>query len=150
MRVSPLKPINTSVFDFTTLIRNGCVYVDKTAQIYEIAKPSADRICFFPCPRRFGKSLLLVDGYDAPIAGLLDGEELQAQLPKVRKALHDFYVFEFKFKSAAKAAIRQCRERNCAAAFAGDKRPVYYVGVNYSPRKNQRTVNDVRCEPAAG
>jgi len=58
------------------------------------------------------------------------------------------YVFEFKFKSTAKAAIRQCRERNYAAAFAGDPRPVFYVGVNYSPRKNQRTVNDVRCEPA--
>jgi len=56
------------------------------------------------------------------------------------------YVFEFKFKSTAKAAIKQCYERNYAAAFADDPRPVYYVGVNYSPRKSQRTVNDVRCE----
>jgi len=39
-----LKPINTSVYDFPTLIQKGCVYVDKTAQIYEIAKPSADDI----------------------------------------------------------------------------------------------------------
>jgi len=60
------------------------------------------------------------------------------------------YVFEFKFKSTAKAAIRQCHERNYAAAFAGDPRPVYYIGVNYSPRKNQRTINDVRCERVRG
>jgi len=38
--VSSLKPINMSVFGFPTLIQKGCVYVDKTAQIYEIAKPS--------------------------------------------------------------------------------------------------------------
>ena len=54
-----MKPINTSIFDFPTLIANGYVYVDKTAQIYELVKPSADRIYFFPRPRRFGKSLLI-------------------------------------------------------------------------------------------
>jgi len=51
-----MKPINTSIFDFPTLIQNGCVYVDKTAQIYEIARPDADGIYFVPRPRRFGKS----------------------------------------------------------------------------------------------
>jgi len=30
----------------------------------------------------------------------------------------------------------------------GDLRPVYHVGVNYSPRKTQRTINDVACERA--
>ena len=54
-----LKPINTSIYDFPTLIGRGFVYVDKTAQIYEIAKPTADGIYFFPRPRRFGKSLLI-------------------------------------------------------------------------------------------
>ena len=54
-----MKPINTSIFDFPTLIANGYVYVDKTAQIYELVKPVADRIYFFPRPRRFGKSLLI-------------------------------------------------------------------------------------------
>jgi len=56
------------------------------------------------------------------------------------------YIFEFKFGKSARTAIKQCRDRNYAAAFAGDSRPIYYVGVNYSPRKNQRTVNDVVCE----
>ena len=37
-----MKPINTSIFDFPTLLAKGCVYVDKTAQIHELAKPSAD------------------------------------------------------------------------------------------------------------
>lgn len=102
-----MKPINTSIYDFPTLIQGGFVYVDKTAQIYEIARPDA-----------------------------------------VLRTEKGIYVFEFKFKSTAKTAIRQCRERNYAAAFEGDSRPVYYVGVNYSPRKNLRTVNDVVCERA--
>jgi len=54
-----VRPINTSTFDFPTLIQKGCVYVDKTAQIYEIVRPETDGIYFFPRPRRFGKSLLL-------------------------------------------------------------------------------------------
>lgn len=32
-----MKPINTSIFDFPELIRRGCVYVDKTGILYEIA-----------------------------------------------------------------------------------------------------------------
>ena len=39
-----------------------------------------------------GKYVLLIDEYDAPIAGLLDSDEGRAELPRVRKALHDFYV----------------------------------------------------------
>ena len=185
----PLKPINTSFYDFEKLVTGGFVYVDKTAQIYELAKPTADGIYYLPRPRRFGKSLmistlkalfqgrrelfrglaiertdwdwekevypvlhldmsqvssmcfedfksnllnflearcrdadvpfdakktveanflnlleglarkspngkyvLLIDEYDAPIAQLLDSDEGRAELPRVRKALHDFYI----------------------------------------------------------
>ena len=184
-----MKPINTSFFDFARLIEGGYVYVDKTAILYELAKPGADGIYYLPRPRRFGKSLmistlkalfqgrrelfrglkieqtdwdwekevypvvhldmskasssnvadfnsklntvlqficedlgvpydrqkgaaenfivlletlprkspngkyvLLIDEYDAPIAGLLDSDEGRAELPQMRKALHDFYV----------------------------------------------------------
>ena len=184
-----MKPINTSLYDFDRIIEGGYVYVDKTAILYEIAKPQADCIYYLPRPRRFGKSLmistlkalfqgrrelfrglkieqtdwdwenevypvlhldmskassatvadfeeklsivvdglcaaqevaydptksassnflklletlpkkspngkyvLLVDEYDAPIAQLLDTDEGRAELPRVRKALHDFYV----------------------------------------------------------
>ena len=39
-----------------------------------------------------GKYVLLIDEYDAPITGLLDSDEGSAELPRMRKALHDFYV----------------------------------------------------------
>ena len=184
-----MKSINTSIYDFPELITGGYVYVDKTAQLYELAKPGADRIYYLPRPRRFGKSLmistlkalfqgrrelfrglaiektdwdwekevypvlhldmsqtssacfadfksnllnfleglcrdfdvpfdptktgganfknlldglakrspngkyvLLIDEYDAPIAQLLDSEKGRAELPDIRKALHDFYI----------------------------------------------------------
>ena len=190
-----MKTINTSIYDFPQLITGNYVYVDKTAQLYELAKPGADRIYYLPRPRRFGKSLmistlkalfqgrrelfkglaiektdwdwakevypvihldmsnassssiadfeaklgkmmkficegfgvpydsevsaaanflalletlpvrakemneksdgryvLLIDEYDAPIAGLLDSDAGRAELPRMRKALHDFYV----------------------------------------------------------
>ena len=187
-----MKPINTSIFDFPTMITDGYVYVDKTAILYELAKPGADILYYLPRPRRFGKSLMistlkalfqgrrelfrglkiektdwnwekevypvlhldmstvaskdaaelevslknlveskarepglpfdanksakdnfynllvalpsvapesangkyvvLIDEYDAPIAGLLDTDESRRELPIVRKTLHDFYV----------------------------------------------------------
>ena len=53
------KPINTSIYEFPDLIKDGYVYVDKTAQLYELAKPGADRLYYLPRPRRFGKSLMI-------------------------------------------------------------------------------------------
>ena len=187
-----MKPINTSIYDFPTMITDGYVYVDKTAILYELAKPGADILYYLPRPRRFGKSLMistlkalfqgrrelfkglkieqtdwdwekevypvlhldmstvaskdaaelevslknlveskarehglpfdanksakdnfynllvalpsvapesangkyvvLIDEYDAPIAGLLETDESRRELPIVRKTLHDFYV----------------------------------------------------------
>ena len=54
-----MKPINTSYYDFEKLVTGGFVYVDKTAQIYELAKPDADGLYYLPRPRRFGKSLMI-------------------------------------------------------------------------------------------
>ena len=54
-----MKPINTSFYDFPTFIEGGYVYVDKTAILYELAKPGADGIYYLPRPRRFGKSLMI-------------------------------------------------------------------------------------------
>ena len=56
------------------------------------------------------------------------------------------YVFEFKYAQSADAALAQCRDRNYAARFAGESRPVYYVGVNYDPES--RTIDDVKAEAA--
>ena len=47
----------------------------------------------------------------------------------------DVYVFEFKYRKSAKAAIRQIRERDYAAKWAGGKRPVTLIGINFNPRK---------------
>ena len=58
------------------------------------------------------------------------------------------YVVEFKFDQSAAAALKQCRERNYAARFVGEGLPVYYVGVNYNPAADVRTVDDVKCERA--
>ena len=189
-----MKNINTSIFDFERLRdqENDFIYVDKTKQLYELARPSTDFIYYLPRPRRFGKSLMIstlkylfqgrrdlfkglwidsspwdwdrevypvlhldmsqvaapnsellekklsklvellclqfaipfdstmpasanfmvllkmlpskapktaggkyvvvIDEYDAPISGLLDTPEGRAELPMVRKTLHDFYV----------------------------------------------------------
>ena len=56
-----MKNINTTLYDFARLRDSeaNCVYVDKTAQLYEICKPSADTIYYLPRPRRFGKSLMI-------------------------------------------------------------------------------------------
>lgn len=52
-----LKPLPLGSSDFATLRLRGQIYVDKTAQIYEIAS-KAEKF-FLSRPRRFGKSLLI-------------------------------------------------------------------------------------------
>ena len=54
-----MRTIDTSIFDFPTLIGQKYIYVDKTAQMYELARPGASRIYYLPRPRRFGKSLMI-------------------------------------------------------------------------------------------
>ena len=44
------------------------------------------------------------------------------------------YVFEFKYRKSAKAAIRQIRERDYAAKWAGGSRPVTLIGINFNPK----------------
>lgn len=43
--------------NFEDLRNNNCVYVDKTALIYQLA--NTDKVYFLSRPRRFGKSLLV-------------------------------------------------------------------------------------------
>ena len=47
-------PIGIQTFE--TIIKENCVYVDKTDLVYDLAQK---HICFLSRPRRFGKSLLL-------------------------------------------------------------------------------------------
>ena len=53
-----MKNIVTGESSFESLIRSGCLYVDKTKYLYElISKPA--KYYFLSRPRRFGKSLTL-------------------------------------------------------------------------------------------
>ena len=58
----------------------------------------------------------------------------------------DVYVFEFKYRKSAKAAIRQIRERDYAAKWAGGPRPVTLIGINFNPKK--RNIDMPVVEPA--
>ena len=62
---------------------------------------------------------------------------------KTEKAV---YIVEFKYGQSAEAALRQCREKRYADAYAGDGRRVVYVGVNYDPAA--RTIGEVKTEAA--
>ena len=55
-----MKVLTTGTSDFPKLILEGeGKYVDKTALLYELAKPQTDAQYFLSRPRRFGKSLML-------------------------------------------------------------------------------------------
>ena len=62
---------------------------------------------------------------------------------KTEKAI---YIVEFKYGQSAEAALRQCREKRYADAYADDPRRVVYVGVNYDPAA--RTIGEVKTEAA--
>ena len=54
------RPINETTYDFPTLRRNGCVYVDKTKAFHAlITDAGGNNLFFIARPRRFGKSLML-------------------------------------------------------------------------------------------
>jgi hypothetical protein len=56
------------------------------------------------------------------------------------------YVFEFKYRKSAKAAISQIRERGYADKWIGGKRPVTLIGINFNPKK--RNIDMPIVEPA--
>ena len=56
------------------------------------------------------------------------------------------YVFEFKDRKSAKAAIRQIRDRGYADKWIGGPRPVTLVGINFNPKK--RNIDMPIIEPA--
>ena len=71
--MSKLKPLPISIQHFEKLRKNGCVYVDKTQLIYNLATQGSTY--FLSRPRRFGKSLL-ISTFDALFSGkkeLFDG-----------------------------------------------------------------------------
>src|SRR6266404_1097361 len=56
--MSKLRPLPTDISTFSDLIKQNCMYVDKTEYIYKMLG-GVDRYYFLARPRRFGKSLLV-------------------------------------------------------------------------------------------
>ena len=56
----------------------------------------------------------------------------------VVKTPHTIYIFELKYNKSADAAVRQIEEKDYAAVYADDSRPVVKVGINFS--EDQRSM----------
>ena len=52
-----MKPIAIDTHDFTSLRRDGCIYVDKTMFMHRLVTTVGSKLFFVSRPRRFGKSL---------------------------------------------------------------------------------------------
>lgn len=57
MNEKTIKKLPLGITDFKEIIESGCVYVDKTAYIYQMI--TSGKYYFISRPRRFGKSLLV-------------------------------------------------------------------------------------------
>jgi len=54
-----MKPIAVTTSDFPTLIRDGQIYVDKTAYFHSLVADPSRKYFFIARPRRFGKTLMM-------------------------------------------------------------------------------------------
>lgn len=70
---NPKKKYPIGVQTFSEVIRRGCIYIDKTALIYDLV--TSGKIYFLSRPRRFGKSLLVttLEAYFSGRKELFDG-----------------------------------------------------------------------------
>ena len=53
-----MKPIAKTSNDFPSIMRDGQVYVDKTAYFHSLVTDRQDKYFFLARPRRFGKTLM--------------------------------------------------------------------------------------------
>ncbi|MBR4603766.1 MAG: AAA family ATPase, partial [Kiritimatiellae bacterium] len=54
-----MKPIAVTTSDFPTLVRDGQIYVDKTAYFHSLIADASRKYFFIARPRRFGKTLMM-------------------------------------------------------------------------------------------
>ena len=93
--MSKASSANAELFrqKLSTMMRFACA---EFGVPFDPAKDAADNFLSLlealPSKSPNGKYVLLIDEYDAPIAGLLDTDESRKELPAMRKALHDFFV----------------------------------------------------------
>jgi len=74
-------------------------------------------------------------------------ESANGRADAIIETVKSIFIFEFKYGKSAKAALKQCRDRNYALPYRADKRQVFYVGLNY---KAVDAALEVACEPADG
>ena len=90
-----IEQLQLIAYDFDGVMTNNCVYIDKTALIYQLTH--TDKVYFLSRPRRFGKSLLIstLEAYFSGKKELFEGLAME-QLEKewtVYPVLHiDFLV----------------------------------------------------------
>mgnify|MGYP000230801766 CR=1 FL=1 len=96
--MSKLYPVG--VQNFEGLIHDGYVYVDKTAQIYELF--NTNKYYFLSRPRRFGKSLLLstLEAYAQGKKELFTGETGEG-LDSISGAAPGFEYTEIRYAGIA-------------------------------------------------
>ena len=78
---------------FSEVIRRDCIYIDKTAMIYDLV--TSDKIYFLSRPRRFGKSLLIttLEAYFSGKKELFDG----LAIARLEKEWIEYPVLHFDF-----------------------------------------------------
>ena len=101
-----MKKIPIGIQAFSSLIKGGFVYLDKTDMIYNIANTKA---CYFLSrPRRFGKSLTL-----STLAEYFDGQKelfTDTKISRLETKWESRPVLYFDFNSATYESLRNFRE----------------------------------------
>ena len=101
-----MKKIPIGIQAFSSLIKGGFVYLDKTELIYNIANTKA---CYFLSrPRRFGKSLTL-----STLAEYFDGQKelfTDTKISRLETKWESRPVLYFDFNSATYESLRNFRE----------------------------------------
>ncbi len=119
--------------DFSELITNGYVYVDKTRSLYLFIKQEAHYHSLF---------YLLVK-----LAGININAEFHTQRGRVDVCIEltdKIILFELKLNETAQLAIDQIKERKYYEIFSDRKLPTYMVGLNFN--SHTRTVDDFIVE----
>ncbi len=117
--------------NFEKIRKDGYLYIDKTALIYQLANTGS--YYSLSRPRRFGKSLLLstLEAYFQGKKELFEGLAME----RLEKAWIKHPILHLDLnveKYDCEEALRQIEEKGYALPFAADKRQVIKIGANFS------------------
>lgn len=97
--------------EFSQVINNNCIYVDKTEKYFHSL--------FY--------LVLKIIGY------IIDAEVLtiKGRIDAVVKTDDNIFIIEFKINQSAKKAIQQIKDNKYADKYSDDKRPIILLGINF-------------------